>query len=48
MLDEGLPVHEAVTEAELQLGAYALVAYHWDNVAFEAGNDAALNGAVPF
>jgi len=48
MIDEALPVHEAVAEAERRLEIYALMAHRWDCAAFEAGNDAALEGSIPF
>lgn len=44
MCAEGLTVDEALEEAERRSSSYLHYAQRWDSVAFEAGNDAALEG----
>jgi hypothetical protein len=48
MRAEGLTIEDATLEAERRGSSYLHYARCWDNAALDAGNDAALDSAIPF
>jgi hypothetical protein len=48
MRAEGLTIEDTTLEAERRSSSYLHYAQCWDSAALDAGNDAALDGSLPF